>query len=386
MNKKDIENRIKTNAVVRIQKNWRVYQAIKYLNRYNKYELDKQSTTLQFDDFTKIMMDKELTDITAYLIFYVQYSCRTDLKINNRILLSSYLFANYPNEILGEENKRDPLADRIHFFSKHLIESLVKNNLISNKDQIKIIGDNMLNYALTFSVWKMRDKSEMIQNLMISYYHRQDHINKINNGDLATDESNKNASISELKKQQKELLDSIKILDKSFDIKYFEENYKLICETMEKDYQQLQINMKDTMKIAYFDYVKDGMLKGDFQPVLALIAEIRQRLLNIMTNEEAKNVFCKNIDIEKLSEKITNNELQTKDLIVTIIHIVEVIKMLQAPVDDDSHFEWKNEVAQKLSKDNQDNFFEIFPEILIQAEERIDKIYSDILTIAKDKK
>lgn len=385
MNTKDIESRIKSSAVLRIQKQWRLHQAIKYFKKFNNFELDEQSQNLDFDDFTKIMLNKELTDITAYLIFYVQYSCRADLKINNRILLSSYLFANYPNEILGEENKRDPLADRIHFFSKHLIEALKENNIMALKDQIKILGDNMLNYGVTFSVWKMRDKSEMIQNLMISYYHREDHINKIKSGELSVNDNDQSTPIAELQRQQKELVDSIKMLDKSFDIKYFQENYKLICETMEKDYQQLQINMKDTMKIAYFDYVKEGMQKGDYQPVLALITEVRQRLLNIMTNEEAKTVFKKNVDVEGMKEKISQNELQYKDLIVAIIHIVEVIKMLQAPVDDDSHNDWKNEVAKKLSKENEENFFEIFPEILIQAEERIDKIYSDIMNLAKEK-
>jgi superfamily I DNA and/or RNA helicase len=84
-----------------------------------------------------------------------------------------------------------------------LIESLIKNNLISNKDQIKIIGDNMLNYALTFSVWKMRDKSEMIQNLMISYYHREDHINKIKSGELSVTQKENQKSKMIRKKQKK---------------------------------------------------------------------------------------------------------------------------------------------------------------------------------------
>jgi hypothetical protein len=381
MNKKNIEDRIKSKSVIRIQRYWRLYQAIKYFKKFNDYKLDKKSETLQFDDFTKIMLNKELTDITAYLIYYIQYTIKVNLKINNRVLLSSYLFANYSNEILGKNN-RDPLSDRIHFFSKQLTKSLVLSEAMSLKDQINILGNNMLNYSVTFSVWKMRDKSEMIQNMIISYYHREIHIHKIKSGELSTD--GQKTPIKELEKQQKEILESIKLMDPNFDIKYFEKNYKMICETMEKDYQQLQINLRDTMKIAYFDYVRDGMKKGDYQPVLALIAEIRQRLLNVMANEQSKNEFIENVDIEHLKDKIINNELENKDLIVSIIHIVQVIKTLQAPVDDESHSEWKNTIAEQLTKQNEEDFYEILPEILIQAHEKIDKIYNDILKLAKD--
>jgi hypothetical protein len=375
----------KEKYVLKIQKTWRLFKAKSYLKIFNKYDLKKQSETISFDDFTKLMLNKELMNITGYLIFYIQYNVKLNLKINNRTLLTAYLFASFPNEILGEENKRDPLSKRIHFYSKHLIDSLVMKDTISTKDQISIIGTNMLNYTVTFSVWKMRDKSEMIQNMILSYYHRGVHIDKIKKGELSTDKHNKSLSIDTLEEQQDELLDSIKLLDKNFDVKFFKENYKTVYETMESDYEKLHSQMKDTMKVAYFDYIKDGMEKGDYQPVLSLIAEVRQRLLNIMMKDEMKKVFEKNVNIEKMNNKIKNNSFERKDIIVSIIHIVESIRGLQAPKDDDSHDEWKNEIVDKFTKESEETFSDIVPEILIQAEERIDSIYADILSLSGKK-
>ena len=385
MNKVNIENKIKSNAVMRIQRGWRLHKANNFLNLLHKFDLSQQSLDLNFDDFTKIMLNKDLTTIVANLIYYIQYSVRVDLKINNRVLLTSYLFANYPNEILGEETQRDPMSARIHLLSKELINSLKPNDNLELKEHVKLIGENMLNYSITFSVWKMQDKAKMIQSMMISYYHREEHIRKIESGELSVNENDKQTPKAELKRQQDDILQSIRMMDRSFDIKYFEKNYKLICETMEQDYQKLQVNLKDTMKIAYFDYVKDGMKKGDYSPVLALFAEIREKLLNIMTNQEAKDVFTTYVNVEKLQEKIELNKLENKHLIVCIIHIVEAIKSLQAPIDDESHTEWKETIVKQLSKDSSEDFCEVVPEILIQAEERIDKIYKDILELSKQK-
>ena len=98
--------------------------------------------------------------------------------------MSAYLFSFYPNEILGDEKKRDTLASQIYFYSKILTNSLVFNpNLEFNRLQwVLILGENMLNFSESFSVWKLRDKSEMVQNMMLSYYQRQVHMESSSHG------------------------------------------------------------------------------------------------------------------------------------------------------------------------------------------------------------
>merc|ERR1711871_919016 len=136
----------------------------------------------------------------------------------------------------------------------------------------------MLNFSSQFTLWKLKDKSEMVQNMMLSYYQRQVHIDKMKNGELEGDDQQIINSIKVLEEEQDNLLNSIKLVDKKFDTKYFKKNYSKIYQTMEDDYAKLQVAITNNMKVAYFDYIKEGMEKGDYNPLIALFAEIRQRI------------------------------------------------------------------------------------------------------------
>jgi len=352
-------------AVIKIQRYWRSYQLVKFLKKFNKFNLKEKSLTLSFDNFTRLLLNKEIIKVTGYLIYYFQYYFKIDLKINNRILLTAYLFSNYANEILGDENKRNHISNRINYFSSELISSLIYDN---NKIQFETIGNNILNYAVTFSVWKMQDKAEMIQKMIKSYYYLGDHIDKINSNELSGNDD----VINELKNQQKDILDSIKLIDRTFDISYFKQNYKMIYESIEVNYKKLNDSLSTNMKLAYYDYIKKAYEDNDFKPIFDLINDIKKRLLNIMISPKRQESF---------NNKFNFKEFTTENIIVSIIHIVETIGSLQAPIDDESFNIWKQTIVTKLSKQNEKKYCKIIPEILIQAEEKIDKIYSDLLKL-----
>ena len=378
----NIHNRNEVVAASRIQSRWREYKVIKLLKKFSAFNLNDKGNDKSFDDFTKIMVDKDIVHIAGELIYALQARLRINLKINNRILMSAYLFSYYPNEILGDEKKRDPLASQIYFYSKILTNSLVFNpNLEFNRLQwVLILGENMLNFSENFSVWKLRDKSEMVQNMMLSYYNRQVHIEKIKE-DLnnSTNEEQLINSIKVLEEEQEDLLKSIKLVDKKFDVKYFKKNYSKIYQTMEDDYSKLQVAISNNMKIAYFDYVKEGMENGDYNPLIALITEVRERISNIVPEKIKKEIKDK-INVEKAKDKISTNDFGKTDVIRLIIHCVNYIGKVQAPIDDESFNQWKEEIAQDLQS-NSENFCEIVPEILIQAEERLDKVYKDLASL-----
>ena len=148
---------------------------------------------------------------------------------------------------------------------------------------------------------------------------------------------------------------------------------------MENDYAKLQVAITNNMKIAYFDYVKEGMENGDYNPLLALITEIRERISNIVP-DKIKEEIKEKINVDKAKDKILTNDFGKTDVIRLIIHCVNFIGKVQAPIDDNSFNEWKEEIAKNLQS-NSDNFCETVPEILIQAEEKIDKIYKDLASL-----
>jgi hypothetical protein len=374
-------NNKKIIAASRIQSFWREHKALSLLKIFIDFHLEEHSDSVSFDDFTKFMMDKNVVNVAGELIYAIQARLRIDLKINNKTLMSSYLFSKYSNEILGEEKKRDILSSQIYFYSRLLTNSLKDNSHLKlpRLHIITIIGQNMLNFSVQFSLWKTKDKSDMIQNIMQSYYQRQVHIDKIKNGELSGDDNQIVNTLKVLKGEQSELLKSIKILDKSFDIKYFEENYSKIHNTIENDSAKLHQAITNNMKIAYFDYIKEGMDNGDYNPLIALITEVRQRIMDIVP-QKIKDEIKEKINVEKAKDKINNQDLKKEDIVRLVIHSVNYIGKLQAPIDDESFNQWRTDISEQLDSDG-DEFNQNIPEILIQAEERLDKIYKDISSL-----
>jgi len=215
------------NAVLKIQFLFRFHTCIQKLKKLQDLNLEKLAKKLSFDEFKKIIIKKDIIETTQKFTLSLD-NYKKGLCINPRILITSYLIKYYSKELLSEPTDRHPSDEYILNLSNNIISSLKTTN-------IREIWTILREFKDYFKRWSSNDKAVTIERLMISYYYRSQHIDKIKSGKLV-DTKQQNYMIQELERQKNDILKSIKLTDIDADISYLEENYVDIFNSIQKSY------------------------------------------------------------------------------------------------------------------------------------------------------
>jgi hypothetical protein len=364
----------------KIQLQYRISQITKNMIIFKNYNVIESAQNLPFDKFKKVILDKTLLESVKKLLETIN-NYKKGIETNPRIFLTAYLISFYDNDLLGPNEDRHFSDDDIYTISKTLVE------LIENYDEKKIneFCNYYFNYHYAFKNWISMDKARTIERAIVSYYYRSEHIDKINN-DLknavgkADLEEQLLKMLSELENQRKDILRSIKIIDHTFDLEYFKENYKYIYASLEKSWSSLVVSLSNNMKKAYYDMLCFELNKGNKLPIYNLLKEIGERLLLITPERRKESMSLKFAD-DKLSDLVIYSDW-TSELIEFINFIIDLIILLGAPIDDNDNKQWKISVNELMK----DNYISNLPKILIMCEEKIDKIYQQIIDFNENNK
>jgi hypothetical protein len=370
------------NSIIKIQTKVRINNCLKSLDNFIDLKLKEHATNKPFDDFKKIILRKDIIDTASSLVQSLD-KYKKGLSLNPRILISIYMFVFYSFDFLGPENDRHPSDDYILTISNLIIQEL------DSKD-IPKLWNLLRDYKISFNNWASMDKNRTIERLIVSYYHRSEHIDKIISNDLSLNIDNKKNNISadnqqkadminELDRQRDDIIKSIKLIDKSFNIEYLKKNYKHIVETINNSWEQMKVSISNNMKKAYFDMISNDISNGNLISTFNLLKDIGERM----------SAICPPKQLASFSEKFSDDNLRnvlatpefSSDIIKFIGFLIDFIIILDAPVNDENNKKWKNDVI-KIIKEN-DNFHINFPKILIQVEEHIDNIISLIMELNK---
>ena len=175
--------------------------------------------------------------------------------------------------------------------------------------------------------------------------------------------------LSVLEEQKNDLLHKIKLTDHSLDIEYIKENSYDIIEKMTKSYEIINNEVADTMKKAYFNMLCEEVESQNMLPIFDLIKDINNRLLILVPQKNQKS-FDSKFDNDKIIDMLTTGDW-SEELISVINLMIDTVFVLGAPCDDKEMKEWKNYIMS-LTKDN---FSNNLPLILIQIQEKIDRIF-----------
>ena len=145
-----------------------------------------------------------------------------------------------------------------------------------------------------------------------------------------------------------------------------------------QSYQEINQSVSNTMKIAYYDMLTEEIKSNNMLPIFDLLKEIGNRLLVLVPKKQSSS-FNDKFNENKLIDIISSNTWN-EDLIDHIKFLCDSIFALGAPIDDQEIKEWKESVVS-LTKGN---FEENLPLILVQVQEKIDKIYSLISMMASN--
>lgn len=191
---------------------------------------------------------------------------------NCKTFLTAFLIFNYPDELLGQIKDRHP------------IDILLYDNaalLLNQFQHIKRYDDinKLLNYIVMFEdffcEWKNMDKNRTVQNIIISYHHRREHIKAIK------DDTIQNKQIIEtLNGECDTMLQTIQIIDPTYDIEYVKQNYNIILDTITTTTRDIENKIKNNFKNAYIDYLVHEFIDNcDLNIIKRLILDTNKRIL-----------------------------------------------------------------------------------------------------------
>lgn len=349
----------------RIQRQFRKNKILKCTTHFLNLKLIETGKDTSFLTFADYIRTKDVVDVSKkYIDSFNQY--KKDFKLNSKILLTAYLISLFKEELLGKELHQ--MDQGVLEWSQEVVKRIDEIKQSSDSKEVDKLWLLLNNYNVIFRQWKESDKSRMVESIIISYYNRCKHIEKIN-ADAKLDEEQKKLCIEELEKQKISVLSNIKFIDPEFNVEYFKENYELVYDNMNKAYDNMALQIGNTMKKAYFDMLKEEMKVDNYLPIAEVMVEISKRLL-VIVPEKRREKFAEKINaeviVELISEKSWTSELQEY-----LKFVCESVFMLGAPCDDEENKKWLNEVNQLM----QDNYDNNLPLILIQIEEKLDRIY-----------
>ena len=353
----------------RIQKRFRKNKILKKNYEFLNLKLESRGQQSDFEQFTKYIRDPKVIKIVDnYTKSFSDY--KNGFKLNSKVLLTSYLIYSFKDELLGEE--KHPLDKGIYDWSEELIK---RNNDLQNCKDFDKLWLLFNNYEAIFSQWKSHDKSRMIESIIISYYNRSKHIEKIH-ADEKLNDAEKEIIINSLEQQRQQVVGNIKFIDPDFDVEYLLKNYEEVYNTMNSAYEKFAVQISNTMKKAYYDMLVEEMSSENLLPIAELMTEISKRLL-IIVPEKRREKFAEKINISIIVDLISD-KCWTSELVEYIQFICESVFMLGAKCDDEENKKWLRDLNVLTEGEYEKNL----PLILIQIQEKLDRIFELIQKIA----
>ncbi len=361
-----------------IQHFYRVYKFNTYLKKFKNLDLQALASTVNFMEFTKIMRRKEVITGSSEFIQNLSKLLNKKITVNSKIMLSGYLINYYADELLDKPDNRHPIDKGILEWSQELIKLLEETEYTSILN-VKRIVLFLNNFNIIFNQWKTMDKSRTIERIIVSYNNRSEHIDVIKK-ENSLESNQKNDMLVELEKQREQLIYDILLIDPEFNTEYFKENYKKIYNDMKQSWEKVLKSTGNVMKKAYYDMVSKEVQNGNSKPLYDLLIEISKRIL-IITPEKRKDSLTEKLNGDNISEILSYGDWN-EDLIKHIKFLADIIIMFSAAVDDKENLEWKKSLDYLEKYD----YSQKLPLVLIEMEEKLDKIFRFIIENSKNNK
>ncbi len=369
-------NFLERKSIKKIQRQFRSFLLNKKLNEFRELNVDNKANELNFDKFTRFIRIKEVILKTRGISEYLS-TFMDKINLNGQKILISYLLKYFPDEILGKEKRH--FTDEIVLDWSSRIIDILNSKEIFNYEDVKYLHVFLQNYSIVISQWLQGDKNRTIESIIISYKNRGDHIEKIKN-DNSIENSQKLLMLKELNSQQKDLLESISMIDNNFDINYLKENYNYIYKNLESGYKNLLDGLGNNMQKAFFDMLVQDLKDNKIENILKNFQEIGVRLTKICprNRRESFNSKFKEDDLINILVSFDWNP----DLVKFLGFLIDSVVIFGIAADDEENQKWRKYMSTLMT----DNYEQNLPLIIIQINQKIDKLYQDIIKFSDSMK
>lgn len=350
--------------IIKMQKLYRKNKCIKLTKDLINLDLVNLSKNKDFEKFKLIILSKKINNV--FIKLCKAYNNYKKININNRMLITLFFFYFYPNDLLS--NNHNNLDSMILELSDLFINNITTHD-------INLLCNILNQYNEVFKLWTDMDKCRLLEDCIKSYYFKCEHLEKIQTNELVKktelhDKQQINDMVKELEKQKKDLLINIQFIDKTFDIKYFEKNYRDVYTKIVNTKNDIENSIINNMKLAYYDMLCNDIKKGDMISTLNLIKEIGEKLI-IICPKDNKESFKNKFSTNNITNLIINKSF-TPNLNKFIFMMIDFIILMDAPIHDETNKQLKNQARLLMVN----NFSQNLPQILINISEHIDRLYS----------
>ena len=353
-------------SIKKIQRFYRKRMVLRSTSEFLKLNLSNYSK--DFNLFSKFIKKPLVLNFENNIIKSLK-NYKKQFKLENKVLITSYLILNFKEEIFGK--KLDSYDLNIYNWSKEVVEQVEDLNNSLMIDKLWLLLNN---FQIIFKEWKEKDKSKLLEGIITSYYNRCEHIKEIKESSKILDEE-KVLLISKLNILKKDLTNQMKLIDPNFNIQFFEKNYEAIYNKIKIGYNEISVNIINTMKKAYYDMLTLDLEQKNLLSIIELIKDINIRLLLLIPSKEK---IEKKLDINKIIEYMLEYTW-SDNLKQYIKFIANTVIILGAPCDDNENKIWYSSLDKKM----ENNFEKNLPMILISIEEKLERIFELINNLKK---
>ena len=357
--------------IIKIQRFYRIYKLSKLFDDFKKYNMNKKN--IDFEEYTKKMNNKKLITNVNQIILFLNKLCNTSFKISPRIILTAFLINNYTDDVIGHIKDRHPIDHFIIDWSKKLVKIFkLENNYYENILLIKYLN----NYVDVFNKWKNIDKNRTIQNIIISFGNRMEHLEYVKNEEL-NDEA-KDKLILSLTNECDSLLKSIKIMDNEFDIDNLKVNYKEIIIKIKESMEQIFYDLSYNFKNAYLDMLIEEFSNDNNSVILNLINETNERILLLTPKTYFDSIRSKLNSYNYTEYLLEDNYIEFNDY---FNFLVDTIAVYSSPEDLQENTLWKEDMTNWLNSDTDIDYKVVIPSLLLEINTKIDLLIYKIKNI-----
>lgn len=357
--------------IIKIQRFYRIYKLSKLFDEFEKYNMSRKN--IGFEEYTKKMNQKNIIYNVNQIILTLNKLCDTSFKIYPRIILTAFLINNYSNDVIGHLKDRHPIDNFIIDWSKKLVKIFkLENNYYENILLIKYLN----NYVDVFNNWKNIDKNRTIQNIIISFGNRMEHLEYVKKEEL--EDEAKQHIISSLTSECDSLLKSVKIIDNDFDVDNLKVNYKEIIIKIKESMEQIFYDLSYNFKNAYLDILIEEFSNDNNSVIINLINETNDRILLLTPKEYIDSIRTKFNSYDYTDYLLEDNYSKLNEY---FIFLIDTVAIYSAPEDLEENTLWKVDMINWLNSDTDIDYKVVIPSLLLEINTKIDLLIYKIKNI-----
>lgn len=305
-------------------------------NKVLKYNLHKKES---FTDIETILRNDEFVNSVQKLLISLDRIHNVNVAIDAKKFLSCFMMHKFP-EMINYTPERDDLSKCLYKCCESLISRFTElDDYMKRVEFLLSLGK----YKTVFEKFKDQDRLDMLESLILTLLELED---SYKNRENKFDEDTLKCIKCEIDKTMRR-------------IKQFK-GLEVLKSYREKELE-LKKKIEENMKKAFWDTYSTELEKDEpnYSVVIPLLTELMGFIEKcVPKNTEFIEEFNERIDIEFIQDLIDEEVITKSELTNTTEYIIDTIKKLHSPVNDESLEIWRMQLREEEStSDYLINFF-----------------------------